>query len=109
VAEERNDTVKREAALLGGLCHCNARERSELLQKLARYRWQGADHQWIFEALVELGGSEPAGLEEKLAQQLVRKGFPDINLESIFAPPAASWRTAQELAGELLSRERSGQ
>jgi hypothetical protein len=105
----RDRTVGREAALLQALCRAGVRERAEAVKALADYRWREPDHQWIFEALREAGASEAGASREALARRLTRKGFPDIDLEGLFAPAAGSGKAPRELARELLDEASGGE
>lgn len=60
------------------------------IRRLAKYRFHDLTHQVIFDALCEVRSVfaadslvAPEAIQEQLLQRLTRRGFPDVELESI--------------------------
>ena len=82
------NTIEAERNLLRALC-TGAAEASVLLEAtetLASYAFAEPLHQIIFDVLVEIGPRDPCVVREQLAVRLNNKGFPDLDLETFFAP-----------------------
>lgn len=74
------------------------RARAEAFEILAGYSFVEPIHQVIFDALREIPAENPQVLREQLAVRLNNKGFPDLDLESFFAPPEL---TAAQAAAQI--------
>lgn len=96
-------TTERELRVLNALCRGVVRgaEQAEVLRLLQGHRFSDALHAEVFRALCALPPESDTPLEQHLAAQLTRRGFPDVNLEPYFAPsslsPAAVLREVRDL------------
>lgn len=83
-----------ERQVLRALCQGG---REGLLQESARsllsaYRWSDPVHEALFEIVMSFPAASAAALREQLPARLTRRGFPDFDLERLFAltPPSAA-------------------
>lgn len=83
----------------GGVAHLPP----EILRDLRNYRWQGMDHQTIFDVLLS-SGTRVVARRERLAAQATRMGFPDINWSDYFQPWARGKGELKRSATELVRR-----
>jgi hypothetical protein len=81
--------VRAERLLLRALSTrlLNGTEWSAIDRKLAGYSWREADHAVVYEAIVRARSRDPEHWREQLAAQTTRMGFPDLDWESLLAPP----------------------
>ncbi|HEX2714228.1 MAG TPA: hypothetical protein VHM88_18705 [Candidatus Acidoferrales bacterium] len=68
------------------------------LEILADYRFMDSTHQLVFDTLRELRAGNPRLIRERLPARLNNKGFPDLDLETFFAPQRL---TADEAVAEM--------
>ena len=94
-----------ERRVTQSLCQCPAQgaAHESTRQRLKSYRWQEPLHQAIFETLRDLPPLPADALRRQLPARLTRRGFPDVNWEEFFAPPAASPDELEGLLGKLLA------
>lgn len=96
-----------ERQVLQNLCRAGIKSVSpDDRQALARYSWQGPDHQIIFQALFRLANISSAALRHQLPAEATRLGFPEIPWDEYFEVPANDEcnpnRTINSLIAELL-------
>ncbi len=72
------------------------------------YRFRDPLHQILFEALGEIGPAAPALVRELLAARLIRKGFPDVDLDPFFEPHGLTADAAMALMKRLRSEQAPG-
>jgi hypothetical protein len=78
--------------------------RDALVPPLRGYAWRSSLHQAIFDAVLATPSSDPELLRQLLPAKLTRMGFPDVEWDELFSPPAlardeAVARVRQMLAG----------
>ena len=82
-----------ERRLLAALCSGGLTDetRRQILERLAAHKFGNSDHQVIFEALMKMPRAPAAHIRETLSARLTRLGFPDIDVQPLFAlePPSA--------------------
>lgn len=83
-------TNELEFAVLRALCVLpgDNTARARLANELKGYRWEHADHQVIYEALIETDIADAETLRRELPAAVTRMGFPDIHWERFFAATA---------------------
>lgn len=73
--------------LLQALCQASD---AELVRRaclaLRGHSWSRGEHRVVYEACVELAGSGTRITPPALAARLTRAGFPDVDLDALFAP-----------------------
>ena len=79
-----------EWELLRALCTGTlaGRERREALALLADYAFSDPIRQALFDELGKIGRERADILRQELPARLARRGFPDVDFDSLFAPPA---------------------
>jgi hypothetical protein len=94
-----------ESAVLRALCQgaldADARKRAFAL--LRGYSFQERMHRVVFDVLAESPGDDPRALRESLAARLTIRGFPEVDLEPFFAPPALDADRAAKSIQALLA------
>jgi aryl-alcohol dehydrogenase-like predicted oxidoreductase len=89
-----------ERRLLAALCApgFDHQARTEMLERLATYKFANPDHDVIFRALAKMPRAGVAQIRETLSARLTRLGFPDIDVEQILdvEPPSS-----EEISGLL--------
>jgi hypothetical protein len=78
--------------------------RAEGIKILADYPFLVAVHQLIFDTLREIPADSPQVIREQLPTRLNNKGFPDLDLETVFQPHNLTARQAIALMRELRSQ-----
>jgi hypothetical protein len=93
-----------ESKILRALCNDPPppATRPAILATLRAHHWQDPEHRVVFEALTALPGRPAAELREQLPAQATRMGFPDVNWQIYFAPPADDF-AIETLLAELLN------
>ncbi len=102
--EDTNDALAgAERILLRALCHSGTPRSllSEILQRAEGHAFREARHQIVFRALREIGLHGSPGLEPHLAAHLTRLGFPDIDVEELFAGAAPTEAEIRAALGRL--------
>lgn len=82
------DILEAEREVLRAMCQ-GTPERAVLsdgLEILADYCFTDFTHQLVFDTLRELRAGSPQLIRERLPVRLNNKGFPDMDLETFFAP-----------------------
>ena len=77
--------------------------RPQVSSQLARYRFRAPVHQLLFETLLGLPIADADGLRRLLAARMTNQGFPDFDLESLFAPHGLHVAEAEALLRDLSS------
>jgi hypothetical protein len=101
-----------ETKLLSALAKTVAGDTSSLsdeqFRRLAGYRFREGTHQIIFDAICEFRGRDSAGykagqetLREHVARRLTLRGFPDVELDLLFASRIPE-ETPEEVDGWVL-------
>ena len=108
VSAESATTTELELAVLRALCVLPGRDsiRAKVADELLGYRWEHADHQVIYEALIETDVADAETLRRELPAAGTRMGFPDLYWERFFAEnatPVAADRVS-ELIRDLKAR-----
>jgi hypothetical protein len=95
-----------ERLLLAALCRrsTDLQTRQDLLERLARHTFRSVEHEVIFRALAalgphELGRLEPGDLRQILQSRVTRLGFPDADVDSLFALATPSEQLRAVLKG----------
>ena len=104
--------IAAERQLLAALCQgsLDARTRETALRRLARHHFAEPEHEVIFQAIEKLPTEKPpnAGRDatkdtrEKLIAALMRRGFPDLDIEPFFSMAAPSGNEVSKLLEEIL-------
>jgi hypothetical protein len=77
--------IATEQMVLSALCQASGNAAREFAFRwLKNYHWRHPDHGVVFEALVEIGSRGHEVIRERLPSALTRKGFPDIEWETLF-------------------------
>jgi hypothetical protein len=102
-AEERRIPAEFELKLLAALCSpmVDGDTRTKILDRLATYRFASRDHDTIFRALSQMPGASTEHIRETLGARVTRLGFPDIDVQSIFAIEPPSTDEIQTLLSRL--------
>jgi hypothetical protein len=83
-----------ERQLLCALCQGGSEDwlKESARSLLSAYRWSDPTHQALFEIVMSFPAASAAALREQLPARLTRRGFPDFDLELLFAstPPSAA-------------------
>lgn len=91
-AQRHLSTAEIERWLLAALCApaLDQQHRAEILDRLAAHTFAEPDHETIFRALVKVPHATAEHIRETLTARLTRLGFPDVDVEPIFAtaPPS---------------------
>ena len=77
-------------------------ERREALALLADYAFSDPIRQALFDEMANMGRQPPEILRQELPARLARRGFPDVDFDSLLAPPALTAGQALENARGLL-------
>jgi hypothetical protein len=81
-----------ELKLLAALCSpvVDHETRGKILGRLARHKFANPDYETISRALNQIPGASTEHIRETLSARVTRLGFPDIDVEPIFAiePPS---------------------
>ena len=95
---------EQEWELLRGLCSAalDGNLRRELLTLLARYNFSDPIRQAVFDEVDKIGQQRAEILCQELPPRLTRRGFPDVDFESLFAPLSRSTEQALESARALV-------
>lgn len=87
-AKAESDILKAERNLLRAMCQgvpgCDVLH--DGLEILADHSFMDSTHQLVFDTLRELRAANPQLIRERLPARLSNKGFPDVDLETFFAP-----------------------
>ena len=96
-----------ESKILRALCNESSppATRPAILATLRSHPWQDPEHRVVFEALTALPARRPQDLREQLPAQATRMGFPDVNWQNYFAPPADG-SALETLVAELIAAPR---
>ncbi len=101
-------TLELERLVLSLLCQPPGdASRTKLEQQIATYAWRNHDHQIIFEVLCEIRSKDPQVIREQLPARLTRKGFPDLDVETLFEPLGLDGRSTRELIRSLIKSLRA--
>lgn len=91
-ARHHLSTAEIERRLLAALCApvLDQPQRAAILDRLAAHAFVEPDHETIFRALVKIPRATSEHIRETLTARLTRLGFPDVDVEPIFAtaPPS---------------------
>ena len=80
--------IAAEQTLLRQLCTSGiTTPETEALRRLAQYKWEGRDHQVVFDALLRLANVPPESLRARMPIEATRMGFPDIDWPAFFERP----------------------
>jgi hypothetical protein len=92
-----------ERKLLAALCSpaVGGEMRNKILERLATHNFATPDHEMIFRALNQVPRASAEYIRETLGARVTRLGFPDIDVESIFAVEAPSTDEIQMLLRRL--------
>jgi hypothetical protein len=71
---------------------------------LAKYRWQAAAHEAVFQIVMSFPSPRAETLREHLPARLTRRGFPDFDFEALFALPLAPRIEVEGLIDDLNGR-----
>jgi hypothetical protein len=98
---ERQIAVERQ--LLAALCQrsLDDESREELLRRLEKHAFAMPDHEVVFRALTKLAMIKAQRMREALAATVTRMGFPDVDLNLFFEPPASAQENLADLLREL--------
>lgn len=77
-------------------------DRRQAMELLAGYSFSDAVRQSIFDEVSKLERTPTDILRQELASRLTRRGFPDADFDSLFAPAPFSAKQALESTRELL-------
>ncbi len=101
-----NERLRAEREVLRALCQ-NA-VRSDVLDKsialFAHYHFLEPAHQVLFEALRDLGGTGTRQIRELLPVRVNNRGFPDMDLEPLFASSSLTTKQLFALLRALRDR-----
>lgn len=75
--------------------------RAEAARSLAHYAWREPVHHAIFACLASLPAVEPNALRRTLIACLTRRGFPDVDLDSLFEPASLTHEQIERLMQRL--------
>ncbi len=77
-----------ELLILRGMCQGTATRRvwQDGQDILATYRFHDNLHQVVFDTLREINSDDPRIIRGLLGPRLTNKGFPDVDVETFFAP-----------------------
>ncbi len=97
-------TQRPEWTVLRALCSgcLRGRERARVLRRLRAYAFPNAVHQAVFDAVNEIESEEAELLRQQLPGRLTRRGFPDVDFDSLLSPPAVDADSIQQMAAQLL-------
>lgn len=75
------DAMDAECGVLSALCcaRMHTARRCEILRDLAKYKWRKAEHEVIFDALLQLRACSAADLQHELPDRTTIMGFPEVN------------------------------
>jgi hypothetical protein len=83
-----SDILKAERNVLRAMCQgvpgCDVLR--DGLEILADHSFMDSTHQLVFDTLRELRAGNPQLIRERMPARLNNKGFPDVDLETFFAP-----------------------
>jgi hypothetical protein len=77
-----------ELLILRGMCQGTSTRRvwQDGVDLLAAYRFHDNLHQVVFDTLREINTDDPRIIRGLLGARLTNKGFPDVDVETFFAP-----------------------
>ncbi|HKS97630.1 MAG TPA: hypothetical protein VJV74_16055 [Terriglobia bacterium] len=105
--------AEKEGRVLRALCQgtFEGSVRASARSLLAGYPWREPLHQVIFEAILAIPSDTPEVIQNELPARLTRRGFPDFQLNDIFASQNLSKDEVEGLMRELAggAREESGE
>ncbi len=90
-----------ERVVLRAMCQGTGSLRTEAVRRLADYTWREPIHHAIFSCLSVIPSIQPDDLRRGLLTCLTRKGFPDVDVESLFRPHPLSTPDFQDLVRRL--------
>jgi hypothetical protein len=97
--------VSLELALLRALCAsaevCASRD--QIASAIPGYKWRDSEHAIVYEALCKVPNRDKRPLSEQLPVIATRMGFPDVEWEAYFVPPAVPNPEILELLRMLAS------
>lgn len=76
--------------------------RAEAAKLLARYDWREPVHHAMFSCLSVIPATQPEDLRRALLACLTRKGFPDVDIETLFEAHGLSKSELEELIARLI-------
>ena len=87
-SDVRQPLVDTELLVLRAMCQGTPQKRvwNEGVQILRDYRFRESDHQVIFETLREINTDDPRIIRGLLPTRLTNKGFPTIDVDTLFVP-----------------------
>jgi hypothetical protein len=95
--------IQTELLILRAMCQGTPQGsvRTTALHILKDYRWREPVHQVMFQCLARLPGENPELLRNELPACLTRKGFPDVDWDTFFAPHSPTPQEAERMMLEL--------
>jgi hypothetical protein len=92
-----------ERRLLAALCQhsLDSRTREDVLERLAQHSFCIPEHEVIFRVVSRITHADPAQMKEAVKTRVTRLGFPDIDVDPLFATGAPSPDEVRALLKQL--------